>query len=116
MASDSQEQAQESTENSADAKSAPVKKIAVPHQRPVLSQVLSALGILLLEMIIPAFAAGGVLIWLFGNYNFWQIGRSTALVIFAIVMVVAALLFAVVLDTLTAPYRNSKRMKPVGFF
>ncbi len=93
----------------------PVKKIAPPKAKPTAGGVITALGIMLLEIILPALAAGGVLLWLFGGYNLWQIGRTTALVIFAIAMVVIAFMMAIGLDTLTAPFRGSKRMKPIRF-
>lgn len=96
-------------------KTSSVKKIVPPKSRPSVSVVLSAIVSLLIEIILPALVAGGVLLWLFGGYNFWQIGRTTALVIFAIVLVVVSLLFAVVLDSVTTPLRNSKRMKSVAF-
>ena len=99
----------------AEKKAGSVKTIVSPKVRPSFSAVLSALGELLLEIILPALVAGGVLLWLFGGYNFWQIGRTMALVLFAIVMVVMALILAVVFDTLTTPLRNSKSMKTVGF-
>jgi hypothetical protein len=104
-------------QGAAEIKSSPVKKIeatkAKPNPNP--AGVLSALGLMLLEILLPALTAGGVLLWLFGGYNIWQVGRSTALVIFAIVMVVMAFLLAVVLDTLSAPFRATKKMKSVRF-
>lgn len=110
MTSDTQEK------STPEPKAEPVKKISAPRPKPTVSGVLTALVVLLLEIILPALAAGGVLVWLFGYYQFWQkVGRGTALVLFAIAMVVMAFLLAVVLDTLTAPIRTSKRMKGVRF-
>lgn len=109
MASDIQETG--ATETGAQ----PAKKITPSKPKPTLTAVVSGLGMLLFEILLPAIAAGGVLLWLFGGYRFWQIGRTTALIIFAIAMIVIALLLGVVLDTLTAPFRNTKRMRAVGF-
>jgi hypothetical protein len=109
MTSETQEPVAEET------KSAPVKKIEAPKPKPAAGKVFSALGLMLLEIILPALAAGGVLLWLFGGYNLWQIGRPTSLVVFGIVMVVMAIILAAVLDTLTIPIRMSKGMKAVRF-
>jgi hypothetical protein len=96
-------------------KTGSVKKLVSPKTRPGFSGVLSAVVFLLIEMILPAVVAGGVLLWLFGGYNLWQIGRPTSLVIFAVVLVVVALLFAVALDSVTTLVRNSRGLRSVAF-
>ncbi|RPJ49745.1 MAG: hypothetical protein EHM21_06405, partial [Chloroflexi bacterium] len=94
-------------------KSTPAQKIEAPKARSKPTAVLAALGLLLVEIILPATAAGALLLWAFGSYNIWQIGKTNALVIFAIVMVVISLLLAVVLDSATASFRASKKMRGV---
>ncbi len=97
-------------------KAGSAKKIMPPKERPSASAVLSSIGLLILEILLPALAAGGVLIWLFGGYNLWQMmGKTSALVVFAIVMVVIALLLAVVLDSISTPLRNRKKGKSIAF-
>lgn len=83
--------------------------------RPTLGAVLSALGLLLVEVILPVLAAGGTVWYLFSTFNLWALDRTLALVLFGIAVFLLALIVSVVIDTLLSVVYGSFRRQGVRF-
>lgn len=78
-----------------------------PKPKVSLGSVVVALLLFLLELILPVLIAGGLIWYLFGNYNLWgAMDRTLALVLFGVAVVVLALILSVLLDTLLVVFRN----------
>lgn len=75
--------------------------------------ILPSLGIFLLEIILPAAAAGIFTFWISGVIKLWNLTRVLALVIFALIFIVAGFFVAFVLDNLTLPLRKRSTVKKV---
>src|SRR5690242_9655276 len=102
MTSDSQE------------KSSP--KLDAPKEKKVekvklsISALFSAVGLLILEVLLPVLLAGGALWWLFANFNLWQtLNRTLGLILFAVGLVVIAILLLMVINTFTSVIHKSFR-------
>lgn len=81
-----------------------------------ISALFSALGLLILEVLLPVLLAGGALWWLFANFNLWQtLNRTLGLVLFAVGLVVIAILLLMVINTFTSVIHKSFRRKGVRF-
>ena len=82
---------------------------------PAKGGFLPSLGLLTLEIILPAVLSGGALWFLFRNFNLWQLNRTLALVLFALALVVMSSMFGIFLDTVTSKKRKGYRKRGVKF-
>jgi len=76
---------------------------------------LSSLGLLILEIILPAVLSGGGLWFLFRNFNLWQLNRTLALVLFAVALVAMSFMLGIFLDTITSSKRKGYRKQGIKF-
>ena len=84
----------------------------VPAQKPKPAKisagaVFAALGLLLIELILPVLIAGGLIWYLFYAYNLWGLEHTLSLVLFGTAVVIVALVLSVLGDSLLAGFRNS---------
>jgi hypothetical protein len=82
---------------------------------PANAAFLSSLGLLILEIILPAFLSAGALWFLFKNFNLWQLNRTLALVLFAVALVVMSFMLGIFLDTITSSKRKRYRKQGIKF-
>jgi hypothetical protein len=82
---------------------------------PPAGAFLSSLGLLTLEIILPAVLSAGALWFLFRNFNLWQLNRALALVLFPLALVVMSSMLAIFLDTITSKRRKGYRKQGVNF-
>jgi hypothetical protein len=82
---------------------------------PPAGAFLSSLGLLTLEIILPAVLSAGALWFLFRNFNLWQLNRALALVLFPLALVVMSSMLAIFLDTITSKKRKGYRKQGVNF-
>ena len=82
---------------------------------PANGAFLSSLGLLILEIILPAVLSGGALWFLFRNFNLWQLNRTLALVLFAVALVVMSFMLGIFLDTITSSKRKGYRKQGIKF-
>jgi hypothetical protein len=82
---------------------------------PANGAFLSSLGLLILEIILPAVLSGGALWFLFRNFNLWQLNRTLALVLFALALVVMSSMLGIFLDTITSSKRKGYRKQGIKF-
>jgi len=82
---------------------------------PAKGGFLPSLGLLILEIILPAVLSGGALWFLFRNFNLWQLNRTLALVLFALALVVMSSVLGIFLDTVTSKKRKGYRKRGVKF-
>jgi hypothetical protein len=84
----------------------PVKKTAV--RKPKFVQTLSSLALYVVELLVPALLAVGIVAWLFTNYNLWAMGAVLAQILFYLAVVLLAFMLTVLLDMLTATGRATQ--------
>lgn len=84
-----------------------------------LGRALSSVGIVLLEVILPAALSLVIIYYLIGYINLWSLERNTALVLFGIILVAFSLGLSVAYDSVTSPIRLKRaasRKKRVAEF
>lgn len=75
----------------------------------------AALGLLLLEILLPVILTAVLLWWVFANFNLWSYDRTLVLVVFAAGMVAISLLLTILLDSATRLNRKKQRAAGVRF-
>jgi hypothetical protein len=86
-----------------------------PTTKKAVGPVLSSLGLLILEIILPVILAAGALWFLFRNFNLWQMNRTLALVLLAVGLVVISFMVGIFLDMITSSKRKKYRKQGVKF-
>ena len=74
--------------------------------RPSAGAIFAALGLLLIELILPVLIAGGLIWYLFSSYNLWALERTLSVALFGAAVVIVALVISVLTDSLLAGIRN----------
>jgi hypothetical protein len=82
---------------------------------PATGAFLSSLGLLILEIVLPAVVSAGALWFLFRNFNLWRLNRMLALVLFALALVVMSSMLVIFLDTVTSKKRRGYRKQGAKF-
>jgi|GEM_PF-4973724 len=88
-------------------------------RKPIAAAIgafLWGLGLLLLELLLPALIAGGVIWYLFSSYNVWAIERTLSLVLYGAAVIVLALVLSVAGDSLLAALRRAIAGGSASFF
>jgi hypothetical protein len=80
---------------------------------PAKGGFLPSLGLLILEIILPAVLSGVALWLLFRNFDLWHLNRTLSLVLFALALVVMSSMFGIFLDTVTSKKRKGYRKRGV---
>jgi hypothetical protein len=79
------------------------------------SAIVSDLGLLFVEVILPVVLSAAAIWFLFRSYNLWQMDRTLALAIFVIALVIISFMLILLLDTFTYPVRKPYRDQGVKF-
>jgi hypothetical protein len=103
--------APESTESKPSQPTPPAKKKTGPAARAFLS----SLGLLILEIILPAVLSAGALWFLFRNFNLWHMNRTLALVLFAVALVAISFVLGILFDAISPSMRKVYRKQGVKF-
>lgn len=99
--------------DSVESKSAQPTPLTKKEAGPANGAFLSSLGLLIVEIILPAVLSSGALWFLFRNFNLWRLNRALALVLFALALVIMSSLLGIILDTITSSKRKGYRMRGV---
>jgi hypothetical protein len=74
-------------------------------RKPTAGNTLAFFLVTVLTTLLPIAAAGGLFLFIFAEYNFWQYDRTLMVVLFGIIVTIMAAVLSVVLDTVLAPLR-----------
>ena len=85
------------------------EQITPPVKRRInFKKILNEAGVLLVQIIIPVIISGGLLFWVSGMISFWEMDRSMATTLFAILFVLLSLILATLLGDFLNRLRNKK--------